>query len=918
MTIALTLIMSFCRTLGLSSLLIIASATVLWAPGSHAQIAEQKGQLASDGFAFWPGARYDAAVPTLKSVLGHANGERITSPRDTIRYFEELAAHAPDRVKIVEYAKSWEGRPLIYVVIGTPERVETLDGLKAGMQALRDPRKTDQATADQLINTLPATTWIAYGVHGNEISGTDAAIMTAYHLLAAQDDPVVDAILSDSVVIIDPMQNPDGRARFVHNYETTAGLEADGSSIAAERREPWPGGRTNHYLFDMNRDWFALTQPETQGRVKTLTEWLPLVFVDAHEMGTDSTYYFAPEAVPYNPHLAADQRASLTLFGQNNAKWFDANGFDYFTREVYDAFYPGYGASWPSYYGAVAMTYEQASARGLKARRRDGTSYDYRDTVRQHFVASIATAETTAKNREKLLRDFYAYQKSAIAEGASDDIRAYILPATRDRAAATKIAGLLTRQGVEVNEANEDFEACGTAYGAGAFVINLNQPAKRLIRTLMDKDVALDKTFVAEQERLRAKGLPDQIYDVTAWSMPLMYGAAADPCSSIIETAMTPYAGALHPKGSIKNKEASVAFLVPWGEAPAARLLAHAFRHDLTVKSTDKAFTQGGQSYPAGTLIFPVKENADTLGDMLGTLATQTGARVIGVDTGWVTEGPNFGSRNVVRMHPPKIALAWDAPTNAYAAGNTRFVIERQFDYPVTPVRVADLSARGLDGFDVLVITGERGGYGARYKDLVSNEAIKAWVRKGGILITTGAATRWAAHPDTGLLSIRREDAVRDEMADTDDDDKNTVSGTILEDDNAYAAAINPVAGRPDGTGGVLLKAVVDPDHWLGAGITEEITVLARGGDIYTPARRDDGTNVVRFADAPTLLTSGYLWKETRAQMAYKPYLVNERLGSGQIIAFTQDPTVRAYLDGLNVLFMNALFRSPAHAGPYR
>ncbi|MEL7201611.1 MAG: peptidase, partial [Pseudomonadota bacterium] len=652
--------------------------------------------------------------------------------------------------------------------------------------------------------------------------------------------------------------------------------------------------------------------------VATLNEWLPLVFVDAHEMGTDSTYYFAPEAVPYNPNLAADQRASLTLFGQNNAKWFDANGFDYFTREVYDAFYPGYGASWPSYYGAVAMTYEQASARGLKARRRDGTSYDYRDTVRQHFVASIATAETTAKNREKLLRDFYAYQKSAIEEGETGDIRAYIMPAKTDAAAATKIAGLLTRQGVEVARAREPFQACGTDYEAGAFVINLNQPAKRLVRTLMDKDVALDESFVAEQERLRAKDLPDQIYDVTAWSLPLMYGAQADACSALVTAPMKPHDGNLIPAGRLLNTPASVAFLVPWGEAPAARLLAHAFRRGLSVKSTDKAFTQGGTRYRAGTLIFSVKENAPGLGDTLADLAKTTGARVIGVDTGWVTEGPNFGSRNVVRLHAPKIAIAWDAPTNAYAAGNTRFVIERQFDYPVTPVRVGDLSARELDGFDVLILTGERRGYGATYEDLIRTDAIKAWVRKGGVLITTGAATRWASDPDTELLSIRREDAYSAQDPDSEETEKSTRSGTVLESDDAYASAIAPIRETPDGTGGVLVKALVDPDHWLGAGVPEAITVLVRGGDIYTPVRRDNGTNVVRFAEADALLTSGYLWQETRAQMAYKPFLVNETLGSGQIIAFTHDPTVRAYLDGLNVLFMNAVFRSSGHTRPYR
>ena len=219
--------------------------------------------------------------------------------------------------------------------------------------------------AADIIADQPAITWLSYGVHGNEISSTDAAMLTAYHLLASRGDDRVADIMQDTVVIIDPMQNPDGRDRFIQSFTSAVGLRPDSDRLAAEHDEPWPGGRTNHYLFDMNRDWFIMTQPETQGRIAAIQEWYPVVFVDLHEMGSDGTYFFAPEAVPFNPHLAADQKESLQLFGRNHARWFDEFGLDYFTREVYDAFYPGYGASWPSYYGSIAMTYEQASSRGL-------------------------------------------------------------------------------------------------------------------------------------------------------------------------------------------------------------------------------------------------------------------------------------------------------------------------------------------------------------------------------------------------------------------------------------------------------------------------------------------------------------------------------------------------------------------------
>jgi len=494
---------------------------------------------AQDNFVFWPEADYDAAIPTFQEVLGYKPGERITWHADAVRYFEALAKAAPERISVAQYAKSWEDRELIYAVVSSAENMARIDEIKAGMQRLADPRKTSKAQAQKIIENQPAITWLSYGVHGNEISSTEAAMLTAYHLLASRGDKRVADIMRDTVVVIDPMQNPDGRDRFIHHFEMSEGLVPDSDRISAEHNEPWPGGRTNHYLFDLNRDWFIMTQPETQGRVKILQEWYPVSFVDAHEMGSDSTYYFAPEAVPFNPHLAADQRSSLTLFGKNNARWFDTFGIDYFTREVFDAFYPGYGASWPSYFGSIAMTYEQASARGLVVRQYDGNDLSYAYTIRNHFVTSLSTAETTALNREKFLNDFYNYRVSAIDEGEKDSIRSYILPIQADQAAVNKLTGLLVRQGIEVGRADSSFDACGASYEAGTFVINTAQPAKRFIRTLMDVNVPMDEAFLAEQERRRAKNLRDEIYDVTAWSLPLMMNVKVDTCYRTIDEPFT-------------------------------------------------------------------------------------------------------------------------------------------------------------------------------------------------------------------------------------------------------------------------------------------------------------------------------------------------------------------------------------------
>ncbi|MGB5290759.1 MAG: M14 family metallopeptidase, partial [Lysobacterales bacterium] len=508
---------------------------------------------ASDDFVYWPDADYDPAIPTFKAVLGYEPGERITWHADAVRYFEALAETSPERISVATYAQSWEGRDLVYAVVTSAENMARIDTIKSNMQRLADPRKTTRAEAQEIIKTQPAITWLSYGVHGNEISSTEAAMLTAYHLLASRGDKRVADIMRDTVVVIDPMQNPDGRDRFIHHFEIAEGLVPDSDRLSAEHNEPWPGGRTNHYYFDLNRDWFILTQPETQGRVDLLQQWYPVAFVDAHEMGSDSTYFFAPGATPYNPHLAANQRESLEIFGQNNARWFDTFGLDYYTREVFDEFYPGYGASWPSYFGSISMTYEQASSRGLIVRQYDGKDLSFPYTIRNHFVTSLSTAEAVVTNRQKFLTDFYNYRASAIEEGKNDSIRSYILPTQFDQAAANKLVGLLVRQGVEVGRADASFEACGESYKAGSYVINTSQPAKRFIRTLMDTDVPMEKAFLAEQERRRAKNLRDEIYDVTAWSLPLMMNVRADSCNRSISGNFTTQGSELVQAGKVSG-----------------------------------------------------------------------------------------------------------------------------------------------------------------------------------------------------------------------------------------------------------------------------------------------------------------------------------------------------------------------------
>ena len=908
------------------SKLILACAIMLGVLASVPLSAEEE-------FVFWPDADYDPSIPTIETVLGYPPGERITWHADTLRYFEALARAEPERVTLTHYAKSWEGRQLYYVVISSPENTEQLETIKQRMQQLADPRKTSRKQAEQLVQSLPAPVWLSYSVHGNEISSTEAAMLTAYHLLASKGDDRVAAMLENTVVVIDPLQNPDGRDRFIHHYEIAKGLLPDSDPLSVEHNEPWPSGRSNHYFFDLNRDWFIQTQPETRGRVQALLEWYPVAFVDAHETGARGNYFFPPPAPPYNPHTTTDQIDKLLWFGKNNARWFDQLGVDYYTREIFDAFYPGYGASWPSFFGSVSMTYEQTSTRGLVIRRDDGHEEHYREGVRNHFITSLATIETVVNHREHFLTGFYNYRASAIEEGRRESVRAYIMPVQADQPAADKLAGLLASQGIEVDRAISSFSACGQSYAAGSYVVRADQPAKRLLRTLMDQQVPIKPSFLAEQEQRRAQKQHVEIYDVTAWSLPLMFNVTTDTCKRRIKGDFVAVnAGQKNhslPLQAAQIESAQVAYLIPWGTAPAIRFLSGALRRGLNIMSLDKAFTHQKTPYPAGTLILNVADNPPNLTSQVTELARATGVRPVPVNDSWVKDGPNLGSPVAFQVHAPRIAIAWDRPVNGYNAGNTRYIIEQQFDYPVTPIRVPRLAQADLSRYQVLILPGTD--YGGNYRAELGEEGIKNlkdWVSRGGVLIGLGSANRFLADPEVDLLAIRREQAREAEGDDSiqessdkasgSNPSKPTVAGTHLKDASAYRDAISPQHSNPDIVVGALVKADVNPEHWLGAGVASTLNVLVRDGDIYTPIPLDKGVNVARFTGADKLLLSGHLWEQNRKQLAYKPFVVIQGTAKGYVIGFTQDPNVRAYLDGLNLIFMNAIFRAPAHARPVR
>ncbi len=851
-----------------------------------------------------PGTTYDSRIPTLAATVGHDLGVRISTPEQIEAYLRALHAAAPDRTRLVAYATSWEGRPLHVLIVGAPERMARLDEIRSGLRRLADPRGLSAADADGLVAGLPAVVWLMHAVHGNETSSSDAALAEAYHLLAARGDARVDLILREALVLIDPLQNPDGRARFIATNQQGQGPAPDPDPAAVERDEPWPGGRPNHYLFDMNRDWLALSQVETRGRARLGLEWHPQVVVDLHEMSGEATYYFAPPAEPANPYITATQRQWLTAFGRENARQFDARGFAYFVREVFDAYYPGYGDSWPMFQGAISMTYEQASTRGLVYRREDESLLTYRDGVIRHFTAALTTMETAARHRERLLRDYLEYRRSAVAEGERAPVREYLVPAGADAARAEAFGRALADHGIEVRRLDQAVTLGTRALPAGTLAVSSAQPMFRLLRNLMESDIRMDEAFLKEQERRRQKRLGDQIYDVTAWSLPLLYDVEVVTSDKPVTVPSSPFTSRARDGGAPALPAAKAAYLLPWGTGAAGAVI-EALQRGLRVHSAGRPFTIAGRTFEVGTAIIRTAEHGADLPAALGAIAGRWGAEVVPLDSTWVDEGMSLGSGEAARLKTPRVLLAWDTPVSSQSAGWARFWLERQFGQPVTAVRTASLRWVDLRRYNVLVLPS--GGYGPLGDEDVRR--LKDWISNGGVLVTLAEASRWAAGEKVGLLATKLEsrDGAAAAPAAAGGEKKAEADKKAFD----YEKAIQPEKEDPEAVPGALLRVTLDREHWLAAGLDGEIQAVVEGSRVFTPVKLDRGRNVGIYAKKERLVAGGYAWDGSQNQLPQKAFLIHQPLGRGHVIAFAEDPNFRAAAPATGLLFINAVVLGP-------
>jgi len=839
----------------------------------------------------------DERVPRPEAFLGYPLGARFTHWAQILGYLEAVA-HASDRVKLWEYGKTYEGRPLELVAISSPENLARLDQLRAERLRLADPGNLPREERESLARQLPVAVWLAYGIHGDEASSSEAAMAVAYVLAAGGGD--VPELLKSTIVLIDPLSNPDGRERYVRGYEERQGAAPDPRAAAAEHFQPWPGGRQNHYLVDLNRDWAWASQQESRARIAAYRSWEPQVYVDFHEMGSESSYFFPPPSEPVNNRIERRILSWIDTFGRANAEAFDRLGWVYFKSENYDLFYPGYGDSYPSLRGAVGMTYEMAGGGrgGLALSLPDGSALTLADRVAHHLTTSLATVRTAAANAHRLLADFAANRAGAAPEAA----RSFLW--TADRPEARALADLLALHGIRVRQLggnatlkvkrlSRGAAAEDRRFPAGTYLVSTAQPLGNLVDALMDLDVPMSPAFLERQRERLEQNLKPEFYDITAWSLPLAYNLEAWVAPGEVSgaRALAPDPGGL---AGGSGGAAGLGVLVrPQGLATyrlEAELQKRGIRHRVALAS----LTVGAAEYPTGTLFIPRHGNPADLDKELAGLLAEGQLAGQSVDSSFEVNGTSLGSADMPSVRPVRVGLLSGDGVDAGSFGSLWHLLDRQIGLRYDRLDLARLSHVDLSDFDAIVLPD------GEYDDHVpekARQALDVWIKDGGMLVAIGEAVVWLQ--DHQMTAIKKWEPPKA----TDDPES---SGS---EDSATAEQLG-LAGRAIFTPGAALATRMQRHHPLTAGLAAPPAVLYEGSRVLR-ATGDPQKDVLVAADEHPVI-AGFAFPEAEQRLSGSLLVGEESRGKGTVVLFAEDPDFRLFWRATAPILLNALLYGPS------
>lgn len=805
------------------------------------------------------------SVPSPEQFLGYKVGTRFTRHHRIVDYVKTIAGARPDMVKVEKYGETNEGRELMLAFVSTPENMQKLEQIR--INNLRMAGLAKDKAAPQTENA-PAIVWLSYNVHGNEASSSEAFLLTIHALTDATNTQTKEW-LKNTVVVLDPCINPDGRDRYINWYNSVVGKNYNADPASREHAEPWPGGRSNHYNFDLNRDWAWQTQVETQQRIKKYHEWMPQIHVDYHEQGFNEPYYFAPAAEPIHEVITPWQRDFQVMIGRNHAKYFDQNNWLFFTKERFDLLYPSYGDTYPVYNGAIGMTYEQGGIRaGLGILNEDNDTLTLVDRAAHHFTTGLSTIEIASKNKSKLLAEFKQFFDDS-RSGKIGEYKTYVFTA-KDENKIGALKKLLSQNGIEYGIlTNKTFK--GFNYFTGkddAFSDEGNHIAVSAFqpRAVMAKVLLEPRTVVTDSNT----------YDITAWAASYAYGikgyAVKEKLSVNLETTGT----------TITSINSNYGALIPYTSFSSAKVLAHLLKNGVKVRFVEKPFTYKNKNYDRGTLVVLKTSNQQNWLTVLNNACSHFNVQADAVETGFMDKGSDFGSPDIKNIAAtPKVAMLTGEQSSSLAAGEVWHYFDKILEYPITLLNAVDIARYNLKNYDVMIIPdGNYRGLG----DKATSDKLKDFVRGGGKLIALENAMASMSRSDWGIkLKEAKADKDVDSVKKYADREKDYITNSIP---------------------GAIYKVDLDNTHPLAFGYPEFYYTLKQDGNVYEMMK--DGWNVGTIKkDA---YVSGFAGAKLKPNLKDGMLFGVQDMGAGTVVYISEDPLFRNFWENGYLLIANAVF----------
>ena len=796
---------------------------------------------------------YNQNIPTPASIVGHEVGEWHITHDKLVEYMKALAASS-DRISIENRGKTFEDRPLLLLTITAPENHKNIERI----------RKTHIAATDNntvAVSENPIVVYQGFSIHGNEPSGSNAALAVAYYLAAAQGAEV-DDLLKNTVILFDPSFNPDGLQRFAYWANTNRSKNINPDPNDREYTEIWPRGRTNHYQFDMNRDWLPVQLPESKVRIASFHKWLPNILTDHHEMGSNSSFFFQPgipsRTNPLTPQMNQDLTKEIATY---HAKALDKIGSLYYSEESFDDFYYGKGSTFPDINGSIGVLFEQASSRGHAQETVNGV-LTFPFTIRNQFTAALSTLEAARKMRIKILQyqqDFYKESRSTGTD------KAFVFGDEKDAATSYHLAAVLKRHQIKIHEVKEDFTQNGKIYKKGySYVVPMNQKNQRLVKAMFD----VRKTF---KDSL--------FYDVSAWTFNHAFGV--DYAENISLKKAGNEITDLKMKEGIVSFRSEYGYLMSWNEYYTPKALNAILQKGLRAKVSMKNFKNGGVSYEYGTVFIPVQNqdlNASELYQFLQTTAAESHVTINGVNTG-LNDGIDLGSNNFSNIKKQKVAMLVGNGIAGNDSGEIWHLLDQRFDMPLTRIDMSYFTRIDISKYTAIVIPSSAN------LGKVAEEKLKTWVKNGGVLIGYKNTAKWLAK--SKFISLNFEKTKMDAIQNVSFENKSLQSGAQY-------------------IGGAIFEANVDRSHPVNFGYKNDKLALFRNSTLFIKADTKSFNNPIQYTAKPLL--SGYISKENAKIIKNTVPFKVERLGKGRVVVFTDNTNFRGFWYGTNKLLMNAIF----------